>query len=252
MEAASVKTLKYGGVYFLLLYKYCIECTSDIFHTFTVFLNFLIFWHLTSSPSPQLQLQTSWRQILLILDLFITPHWMMYIGIWLIYSWEPTHTQSDIRKYKYMNLALWQLSNHVTKRLHKYWIYIFPKKNFCLVSTFLAAVMRRFPRQAGQYSDIYLYWQTPDSFNLNQTVPRFLFWSWISRKLRALLKLFTLFVYLDLWTILLTNWDYIFQFCAPCSCSRKLISIQCSVNSDNVYSGSNKTCLESVSDPFTV
>ena len=30
------------------------------------------------------------------------------------------------------------------------------------------------------------------------------------------------------------------------------ISIQYSVNSDNVYSGSNKTCLESVSDPGIV
>ena len=77
---------------------------------------------------------------------------------------------------------------------------MFPKILVCLVSTILAAVMRRFPRQSGQYSDIYLYWQTPDSFNLNQTVPRFLFWSWTSRKLLApsIAKIYfmTLFVHI--------------------------------------------------------
>ena len=97
MEVPSVKTSNIVQVFHEFQIKYCIylhfQCISYI-QSISSFCDIL-----TSSPSPQLQLQTSWGQILLILDLFITPHWMMYTGIWLIYSWEPTHTHSDIRKY---------------------------------------------------------------------------------------------------------------------------------------------------------
>ena len=81
---------------------------------------------------------------------------------------------------------------------------------------------------AGQYSDIYLYWQTPDSFNQNQTVPRFLFWIPNITKCAILLSSLAIFNF-SAW--LLTTWqiESLFFSPKPCLSSQKLISIQYSV-----------------------